>query len=125
MTRLVFTAVLAWLGLWFHDARELPGFGLTPDSVLMGLIAAALVVVAWRAEKARGPYLALAGYGALMLFGGALSVLPLPILPFVPPQTLSHYFNHATYAAAQVPLILLSLSRFRSAHAAHAARTGP
>jgi hypothetical protein len=125
MTRLVLAATVAWLGLWFHDAREFPGsLGLTADSIGMGVAAAALVLVAWRAEQAQGPYVALAGYGTLMLIGGALSVLPLPIWPFVPPQTLSHYLAHAVFAAAQVPLIVLSARRLRSAHVIHADRTG-
>jgi len=42
------------------------------------------------------------------LVGGALSVLPLPVLPFEPEQTLRHYSFHLLYAAAQIPLLVLS-----------------
>lgn len=100
-------AVLSWLGLWFHDAREFPGtLGITGDSVVMGVIAGVLLLAAWRAPRALWPVVALLAYGALMLIGGGLSVLPLPILPFVPEQSGEHYASHAGYAGAQVPLIV-------------------
>jgi hypothetical protein len=117
--RLTFAAALSWLGLWFHDGREFPGSrGLTPDSFAMGLVAAVLVAVAWWTRPARWPVAALAGYGGLMMAGGMLSVLPLPILPYLPAQTGEHYISHAVYAAAQLPLVLLCLSRLRSSRAA-------
>ena len=40
--------------------------------------------------------------------GGTLSVLPLPVLPFEPEQTLRHYSFHLLYAATQVPLLVVS-----------------
>jgi hypothetical protein len=45
--------------------------------------------------------------------GGALSVLPLPIWPWVPDQSLSHYMTHAVSVALQVPILVLSLRRLR------------
>ena len=53
-------------------------------------------------------------YGALMLIGGGLSVLPLTFLPFTPEQSYAHYFSHAVYAAAQLPLVLACLHHLRS-----------
>jgi len=48
--------------------------------------------------------------GILQLIGGAiLSVLPLPILPFVPEQSPDHYISHAVYGLAQLPLIVVAL----------------
>ena len=112
MRLLYFTAALSWLGLWFHDAREFPGTaGITVDSVAMGLIAALLVLATWRAPRARWPVVAMLVYGALMLIGGGLSVLPLPILPFSPEQSYAHYLSHAVYAAAQLPLVVACLQR--------------
>jgi hypothetical protein len=109
-----FTAALSWLGLWFHDAREFPGTaGISVDSVAMGLIAALLVLAAWRAPRARWPVVAMLVYGALMLIGGGLSVLPLPILPFTPEQSYAHYLSHAVYAAAQLPLVVACLHHSR------------
>jgi len=35
-----------------------------------------------------------------------LSVLPLPVLPFTPEQSLRHYSFHVLYAATQVPLLV-------------------
>ncbi len=49
----------------------------------------------------------------LNLVGGALTVLPLPLLPFVPEQTVEHYAAHAIYAIAQVPLLGLLLTTRR------------
>jgi hypothetical protein len=50
-------------------------------------------------------------YGAQMLIGGGLSVLPLPILPFSPEQSYAHHLSHAAYAAAQLPLVVACLQR--------------
>jgi hypothetical protein len=101
-------------GLWFHDAREFPlTHGLTWDVLAMGSIAAALLVAVWRMPAATWPAAALAAFGLVMLVGGALSVLPLPIVPFVPQQTVYHYVSHAVYALAQLPLIALCLWRWR------------
>ncbi|HEY8735732.1 MAG TPA: hypothetical protein VIO62_01670 [Candidatus Dormibacteraeota bacterium] len=46
-----------------------------------------------------------------MRAGGVVSVLPLPVLPFIPAQTLSHYTAHAVYAGSQLPLIALAIRR--------------
>jgi len=109
-----FTAGLSWLGLWFHDAREFPAtVWITVDSMGMGLVAALLVLATWRAPRARWPVVALLVYGALMLIGGGLSVLPLPILPFTPEQSYAHYLAHAVYAAAQLPLVVACLHQLR------------
>ena len=109
-----FTAGLSWLGLWFHDAREFPAtVGITVDSTGMGLVVAFLVLATWRAPRARWPVVALLVYGALMLIGGGLSVLPLPILPFTPEQSYAHYLSHGVYAAAQLPLVVACLHQLR------------
>lgn len=50
----------------------------------------------------------LLGWIALNLVGGRiLSVLPLPILPFMPSQTLYHYAFHGVYTFTQVPAVVL------------------
>ena len=42
------------------------------------------------------------------LAGGALSALPLSLLPFEPEQTMRHSSFHLLYAATQVPLLVVS-----------------
>lgn len=41
------------------------------------------------------------------LAGGFATVLPLPVLPFKPEQSLRHYMFHLLYALTQLPLLLL------------------
>jgi hypothetical protein len=54
-------------------------------------------------------------WAVLHLVGGAIvSVLPLAILPFDPPQTLAHYAAHLLYGLAQLPLILLMMKKLRA-----------
>jgi hypothetical protein len=54
-------------------------------------------------------------WAALNLVGGGIvSVLPLEILPFNPPQTLAHYAAHLLYGLAQLPLILLMIKTLRA-----------
>lgn len=116
MILLALAVALAWLGLWFHDAREFPGsYGLTGDSLVMGAIAAALLLAVWRTSRPAWATAGLLGFGLLMLVGGGLSVLPLSVLPFVPDQSGYHYLSHAVYAGAQVPLIVLCVLRLRRA----------
>jgi hypothetical protein len=63
--------------------------------------------VAWlRADRQRSLTKALLATGVIQLFGGAIiSVLPLPILPYVPDQSVQHYISHVGYGIAQLPLI--------------------
>ena len=64
---------------------------------------AALVLWFVPATRTAGAW-ALIAWAVLNLIGGALSVLPLSFLPFVPAQTVEHYAYHALYAASQLPL---------------------
>ena len=41
-------------------------------------------------------------------------MLPLPILPFSPEQSLTHYAAHVVYAVGQVPLVVVSYRALRS-----------
>jgi hypothetical protein len=94
--------IVAWAGLWVHELHRVPTlFGLTPDGSLP-FAAVIAVLIAWKQR----PAILLLGYGWLHLLGAITTVLPLPFLPFLPEQTLSHYVVHAAYAVAQVPLLL-------------------
>jgi hypothetical protein len=83
---------------------------------------AAATVIAWLGLWFYA-LVAMVCYGAIML-GGGLSVLPLPVLPFRRAQTPAHYFSHAVFAAAQLPLMILSLARLRIASCRSGARGG-
>jgi hypothetical protein len=109
-------AAISWLGFLVHNVADLPGQTLlSPETLWPSLITAALLVV-----HAAGPR-RVAGTGLLIwatlnLVGGALTVLPLPVLPFEPEQSLRHYSFHVLYVATQIPLIVVSfrLARGRS-----------
>jgi hypothetical protein len=100
-------AVLAWVGLWIHNAADLEGqTPFSPESAGPGLVSLVLLVL-WLLPRTRrvGGWLLL-GWALLNLVGGAiLSVLPLPFLPFAPEQTLRHYSFHLLYGVCQLPLV--------------------
>jgi hypothetical protein len=49
-----------------------------------------------------------------LVIGGIVSVLPLPILPFVPEQSLTHYGAHVVYTLGQVPLVVVAWRAIRA-----------
>ncbi len=100
-------AVFAWLGFFIHNVADLPRQTiLSPESLYPTLITLALLAL-WLIPVTRtvGAW-ALIVWSALHLVGGAVSVLPLPILPFVPEQSVTHYVFHVIYALAQLPLLI-------------------
>lgn len=53
-------------------------------------------------------------WAMLHIVGGAvLSILPLPILPFQPEQSLRHYAFHILYGLIQLPLLLATIAALR------------
>lgn len=101
-------AAISWLGFLVHNVADLPGQTLiSPETLWPSLITAALLGV-YSAGLRRVAGIGLAIWATLNLVGGALSVLPLPILPFEPEQTLRHYSFHLLYAATQIPLLVVS-----------------
>jgi hypothetical protein len=86
-------------GLWALDTGMLPVVGV---QVL-------LFLAWWRAPGARPVAArALVVTAVLQLVGGAIiSVLPLPILPFQPEQSVGHYLSHLFLGIAQLPLLVL------------------
>jgi hypothetical protein len=82
-------AVLAWLGMYVHNVADLPNLTLlSAENALPGLV-----------------WLLLLGWGLLNLVGAFATVLPLPVLPFKPEQSLHHYVFHVVYALTQLPLL--------------------
>ena len=105
-------AAVSWLGLFLHNVADLPGHTLaSPESAVPALITVGLLA-GWLAARDRStPRRLVLAWGWLHLVGGALSVLPLPLLPYAPDQSLRHYAAHALYAAAQLPLVLAFSAR--------------
>ncbi|RAX17046.1 hypothetical protein DC347_10540 [Pseudarthrobacter sp. AG30] len=86
------TAIIGWSGLFIHNLAELPGQSLLSPESFIPLLVTAILVAGWFTPIRHAATLAMLGWGLLHFFGGGLiSVLPLPFLPFLPEQTLSHY----------------------------------
>ena len=101
-------AAISWLGFLAHNVADLPGQTfLSPETLWPSLITGALLIVYFAGLK-RVAGIGLLIWATLNLVGGALSVLPLPLLPFEPEQTLRHYSFHLLYAATQIPLLVVS-----------------
>jgi hypothetical protein len=103
--------VIAVAGMAIHNVVEFgPGFLLDPQTLIPVAIFAAL---AWscRGARPRTPMLMLLVAWALLnlVVGGILSVLPLPIFPFAPEQSLRHLAVHVVYTLAEIPLVVASV----------------
>jgi hypothetical protein len=103
-------------GAWLHNVLEgIPTASLETASAL--LPALFLAVWWWRGGGQVAWWATLVWVLVLNLVVGAvLSVLPLPVWPFVPDQSLGHYLAHLLYAVTQVPaLLVLWRTRLRQA----------
>ena len=103
-----------------HTVREFGWSGLVvPATGLIPVVGiqVALLVWWWRVPASRRSAARwLMWTAAFQLVGGAiLSVLPLPILPFVPAQTVDHYVSHLLFGIAQLPLLFVSIRDLVSA----------
>ena len=100
---------LAWTGFLVHNLADLPGQTiLSPESLFPTFVwTVALTLWIVPATRTAGAWMLLA-WAVVNLVGGAISVLPLPVLPLAPEQTLAHYAFHGLYAATQLPLIVVS-----------------
>jgi hypothetical protein len=97
-----------------HNLYELPLGPLDLENA--GPIAfAGLLALAYAARPdSRFVAAAALGWGLLnFVIGGMVTVLPLPILPFVPEQSLTHYGAHLVYSVGQVPLVVLGARALR------------
>ena len=103
------------LSMLAHNLYELP---LSPiDLENSGPMAFAGILAAAYAMRPRSRAVAAAvlGWGVLnLVIGGVVSVLPLPILPFVPEQSVTHYGAHVVYAVGQIPLVVLAYRALRA-----------
>jgi len=103
---LVAAGAVAWLGLFAHNQLSLPLAPLSAENLGPLVVYAALGTWYVRSRGSVKARAALAGWTILnLVVGGVLTVLPLPILPFVPEQTVAHYVAHLIYSVAQLPLL--------------------
>jgi hypothetical protein len=102
------SVLLAWLGLVIHNRTEFPHMAFTsPEYGVATLIWLALLLARlWSPNRSSTRLLF--GWGAISLGGAILTVLPLPILPFRPEQSLRHYVVHVIYAVTQLPALWLT-----------------
>ena len=102
---------VSWGSMLLHNQWELP---LTPISIEnTGPLAfdVVLLLACWRWPRSRVAWSVVLGWGLLnMVVGGIITVIPLPVLPFVPEQTIDHYLVHVIYTAGQLPLVLVAVA---------------
>ncbi|MFP3853939.1 MAG: hypothetical protein ACLFWD_06565 [Anaerolineales bacterium] len=99
---------LSWLGMLVHNQVELPQLPILSPEYLLPTLMSAGLFLAWYLQARFRPLwskLIILWTGMHLLIGGILSVLPLPVWPFYPEQSLGHYLAHLFYTASQVPLI--------------------
>jgi hypothetical protein len=111
---LIAAAALSWVGLFVHNLADLPLRSLIgPETVAPTLVYVLLVAGLVTRLRTLAGWLLL-GWGWLHLVGGAvLSVLPLPLWPYHPEQSLRHYAFHVLYGLAQVPLLIVATQQIR------------
>jgi hypothetical protein len=106
---MIAAVIVSALGMAFHTVREFgwPGLWNPATGMIPVLLVQVALLLAWlRADRQRILTKALLATGLTQLVGGAiLSVLPLPILPYAPDQSVQHYVSHVGYGIAQLPLI--------------------
>lgn len=107
---------LSWLGAYIHTTMELQLPVWRPENSGPALVGLVLFLGWWRDPQRRRfwTWLLLAWTaGGHLVAGALLSVLPLPLWPFVPEQSAGHYFSHVIYGIAQLPLIWVLLKDIR------------
>ena len=103
---------LSSLGLVTHNLAELTGQARLGPATLVPTAVYLLLAAGWLSPGRRVAAWLLLGWGWLHAVGGGLlSVLPLPLWPYQPEQSLRHYAIHALYALLQAPL-LVTVTRY-------------
>jgi hypothetical protein len=103
---------LSWLGLVIHNLAELTGQAQLGPATLLPTAVWLLLAAGWLSLGRRVLAWLLLGWGWLHAIGGGLlRVLPLPVWPYQPEQSLRHYAVHALYAVLQMPL-LVTVTRY-------------
>lgn len=105
---IVASVLISWVGFVVHNFADLPHTSFLDPNTLGPTLVWLVLTIVWLARRSRLSARLLFGWIALNLVGGGiLSVLPLPILPFRPTQSLYHYAFHALYTIAQIPAVTL------------------
>lgn len=104
----LFAAGISWLGLLVHNVADLPDqYPWSPETSYPTIFLIISLVVWWLRPRVGAAFL-IAWAGLHLIGGGLFSVLPLPVLPFEPEQTLRHYTFHVLYGLSQLPLLITS-----------------
>ena len=101
-------------GLLVHNLQEFPPSILLAPETLAPAVITVLVGVGLLRRPSTGVFVAVAVWAIIVIVVGGGSVLPLPIWPFTPEQTVGHYAAHVVYAVAQLPLLWLAWRGFRA-----------
>lgn len=100
---------VSWGSMVFHNQWELPVTPLSLENTGPLAVDLALLAACWWRPSSRVVWTLILAWGLLnVVVGGVLTVLPLPVLPFAPEQTLEHYAVRVVYALGQVPLVLVA-----------------
>jgi hypothetical protein len=107
--------IVSWAGMYIHNMMEFPNITfLNPENAGPALVSIVLFI-GWLLMPYRMLLLYLIFAWVMMhfLIGALLTVLPLPVWPFTPDQSLAHYMAHMIYAILQLPLIVFLISQMK------------
>jgi hypothetical protein len=105
--------VLSAMGAWLHNMLEgIPALSIETASALIPTLV--LVIWWWKGEGGETLWWITLVWvlGLNAIVGALLSVLPLPVWPFLPEQSLGHYLAHGIFVVTQIPALVL-LWRFQ------------
>jgi hypothetical protein len=118
--------VVSLLGLVVHNVADLPGKAWLGPATVVPTAVYVLLAVGWLSPVRRIAAWLLLGWAWLHAIGGGLlSVLPIPLWPYRPEQSLRHYTFHALYAMLQIPLLIVLTQYVRRTGAASAVISEP
>ena len=106
-------------GVLVHNIEEFGPSILFGPETWVPVAITVLLGVALLKHASTGVSVATMGWAVVVIVFGGASVLPLPIWPFTPEQTLSHYTAHAVYALAQLPLLWVGWRGFQATRRTH------
>lgn len=108
--------VAAIVGTAIHDLAEFgrPAPSNTGALLVVGASAAWCARSDTRRIQTIGAAVLVAVAVTFLIGGAVASVLPLPLWPWQPEQTLNHYAIHLLWAVSIVPLLLVSIEELQA-----------